>query len=83
MNAKMDGLLNPELLQQYAIVDREANLEEALQNSGGKVLSGGLISVKSNRDKAAKHGKKNEDQKSGKKRNKEGNGSKSNKKRKS
>ncbi|XP_027078262.1 RNA cytidine acetyltransferase 1 [Coffea arabica] len=82
MNAKMDGFLKPELLQQYAIVDREADFEHALQNGSGKVLPGGLISVKSHRDKAAKHGKKNDSQKSGKKRNKDDHGSKSNKKRK-
>lgn len=82
MNAKMDGFLKPELLQQYAIVDREADFEHALQNGSGKVLPGGLISVKSHRDKAAKHGKKNDTQKSGKKRNKDDHGSKSNKKRK-
>ncbi|CDP12880.1 unnamed protein product [Coffea canephora] len=82
MNAKMDGFLKPELLQQYAIVDREADFEHALQNGSGKVLPGGLISVKSHRDKAAKHGKKNDSQKGGKKRNKDDHGSKSNKKRK-
>lgn len=79
MNAKTDGLLNLELLQHYAIVDREADFEHALQNGSGKVLPGGLISVKSNRDMAPKHGKKNESQKSGKKRNKDDYGSKSNK----
>ncbi|CAI9112679.1 OLC1v1013156C2 [Oldenlandia corymbosa var. corymbosa] len=82
MNAKAGGLLDPERLQQYAIVDREADLEQALRSSGGKVRPGGLISVKSNRDKNTKHGKKNEDQTSGKKRIKEDRGSKSNKKRK-
>nr|GMD79002.1 RNA cytidine acetyltransferase 1 isoform X1 [Ipomoea batatas] len=53
MNAKMDGLLDPDLLQGYAIVDREADFENALQN-GGKVHPGGVISVKSNRNKADK-----------------------------
>ncbi|KAI8029766.1 RNA cytidine acetyltransferase 1 [Camellia lanceoleosa] len=84
MKAKMDGMLNPELLQQYAIADREADFEKALQNGGGKIASGGLISVKSSKKKAEKHGKQKEGHNSGKKRDKEdGSSSKSNKKRKS
>ncbi|CAL5368156.1 unnamed protein product [Camellia sinensis] len=84
MKAKMDGMLNPELLQQYAIADREADFEKALQNGGGKIASGGLISVKSSKKKAEKHGKHKEGHNSGKKRDKEdGGSSKSNKKRKS
>ncbi|GMP25539.1 hypothetical protein CsSME_00002359 [Camellia sinensis var. sinensis] len=84
MKAKMDGMLNPELLQQYAIADREADFEKALQNGGGKIASGGLISVKSSKKKAEKHGKQKEGHNSGKKRDKEdGGSSKSNKKRKS
>lgn len=69
----MDGLLDPDLLQGYAIVDREADFENALQN-GGKVLPGGVISVKSNRNKADKGQKgekkrsKNDPSKSSKKR---------------
>lgn len=84
MKAKMDGMLNPELLQQYAIADREADFEKALQNGGGKIASGGLISVKSGKKKVEKHGKQKEGHNSGKKRDKEdGGSSKSNKKRKS
>lgn len=84
MKAKMDGMLNPELLQQCAIADREADFEKALQNGGGKIASGGLISVKSSKKKAEKHGKQKEGHNSGKKRDKEdGGSSKSNKKRKS
>ncbi|KAL7230420.1 hypothetical protein ACSBR2_008828 [Camellia fascicularis] len=84
MKAKMDGMLNPELLQQYAIADREADFEKALQNGGGKIASGGLISVKSSKKKAEKHGKQKEGHNSGKKRDKEdGGSSESNKKRKS
>ncbi|KAF5960345.1 hypothetical protein HYC85_001554 [Camellia sinensis] len=84
MKAKMDGMLNPELLQQYAIADREADFEKALQNGGGKIASGGLISVKSSKKKAEKRGKQKEGHNSGKKRDKEdGGSSKSNKKRKS
>lgn len=57
----MEGTLDPGLLQQYAIVDREADFENALQNSGGKVLSGGLVSVKSSKTKVEKHGKQKDD----------------------
>lgn len=83
MKAKMmESSLNPELLQQYAIADREADFEKALQNGGGKVPSGGLISVKTNRNKAEKLGKQKESHKSGKRSNKEDGSSKSNKRRK-
>ncbi|KAJ9177703.1 hypothetical protein P3X46_012893 [Hevea brasiliensis] len=80
MKTKMEGMLNPELLQQYAIVDREGDFENALKN-GGKITSGGLISVKSSRTRVEKNGK-HDGHKNGKKR-KGDNGSKSNKKSKS
>ncbi|KAK8653530.1 hypothetical protein V6N13_127525 [Hibiscus sabdariffa] len=85
MKAEADGVLNPEFLQQYAIEGREADLENALGNGGEKVLSGGVISVKSSRSGVEKHGKRNESNKeSGKKRGKDNHGSKStSKKRKS
>ncbi|KAK8607016.1 hypothetical protein V6N13_052767 [Hibiscus sabdariffa] len=85
MKAEADGVLNPEFLQQYAIEGREADLENALGNGGEKVLSGGVISVKSSRSRVEKHGKQNESNKeSGKKRGKDSHGSKStSKKRKS
>ncbi|CAA0823552.1 UPF0202 protein [Striga hermonthica] len=83
MKSKLDGQLDPELLQQYAIVDKEADFESALQNGGGKVLSGGIISIKSsNRKVEKKHVKQSEMEKSGKKRSKHDRGSKSSKKRK-
>ena len=82
MRAKMESSLNPELLQQYAIADKEADFEKALQSGGGKLLSGGLISVKSGRNKAEKHGNQKEGHKNGKRGNKENGSSKSNKKRK-
>ncbi|CAH9071184.1 unnamed protein product [Cuscuta epithymum] len=76
MNAKVDdSLLDPERLQGYAIMDREDDFKNALQN-GGKVIPGGVISVKSNRRKVDK-GYKGE-----KKRNKNDFSSKSSKKRK-
>ncbi|KAF5727673.1 hypothetical protein HS088_TW22G01369 [Tripterygium wilfordii] len=78
MKPTTEGLLNPEFLQQYAIVDRDADFENALQN-GGKIPSGGLVSVKSNRKKQDKHEKQKEGHKSGKKRSND-RGSKSNKK---
>ena len=83
MKAKTDGLLNPEFLQQYAIEGREADLENALGNGGEKMLSGGVVSVKSSKSGAEKQGKQNESNKSGTKRGKDDRGSKSSKKRKS
>lgn len=56
MRTENVGWLNPELLQQYSIADREAGFEQALR-SCSTVSSGGLISVKSNRDKAVKNNK--------------------------
>ncbi|XP_009629176.1 RNA cytidine acetyltransferase 1-like [Nicotiana tomentosiformis] len=82
MKAKTEGLLDPELFQQFAIVDREADFENALQNGGGKIVPGGVISVKSNKSKSEKHSKP-ETEKSDKKRNKNHSGSKSHKKRRS
>ncbi|XP_062148759.1 RNA cytidine acetyltransferase 1 [Alnus glutinosa] len=80
--SETDGLLNPELLQQYAIGDREADFENALK-SRGKIPSGGLISLKSSKNKIEKHGNQKESQKSGKKRSKDDHRSKSNKKKRS
>ncbi|XP_065874113.1 RNA cytidine acetyltransferase 1 [Euphorbia lathyris] len=77
MRAKMDGMLDPELLQQYAIVDKEGEIDKALKN-GGNITAGSVISVKSSRSKAEKHERK-ESHKSGKKRKGES-GSKSYKK---
>ncbi|XP_048134806.1 RNA cytidine acetyltransferase 1-like isoform X3 [Rhodamnia argentea] len=82
MKTKTEGFLNPECLQQYAIVGRESDFEGALQN-GGKIASGGVISVKSSREKMEKHKKHKENQESGKKRGGNNPGSKSAKKRKS
>ncbi|KHG29055.1 hypothetical protein F383_12755 [Gossypium arboreum] len=77
MKGKSDGVLNLQLLQQFAIEGREGELENALENGGEKVLSGGVISVKSSRSEVQSN-------KSGKKRGKDEYGSKStSKKRKS
>ncbi|KAJ6419565.1 hypothetical protein OIU84_029633 [Salix udensis] len=80
MKSKMEGLLNTELLQQYAIVGGEEEFDDALQKHGGKINPGGVISVKSNRVKPEKH-EKQASGASGKKRGKEDHrGSRSNKK---
>ncbi|EXB24806.1 hypothetical protein L484_005185 [Morus notabilis] len=56
MKPDMEGVLDPEMLQQYAI---GANFDNALQNNDGKIPSGGLVSVKSSRSKTeSKGGKK-------------------------
>ena len=54
MKSGNEAMLDPELLQQYAIVDREGDFEKALQNGAGKVPASGLLSVKSNRPKKEK-----------------------------
>ncbi|KAL3613465.1 hypothetical protein CASFOL_042728 [Castilleja foliolosa] len=82
MKSKLQGSLNPDLLQQYAIADKEDGFKSALQNGGGKAISGSIISVKSNKTKAEKHTKQSENEKSDKKRSKHDHSSKSNKKRK-
>ncbi|XP_021758990.1 RNA cytidine acetyltransferase 1-like [Chenopodium quinoa] len=76
MKAKAEGLLDPELLQQFAV---EADFEKTL---GGKISSSGLVSVKSNKSKPEKKSRVS-DSKNEKKRSKDERGNKSNKKRKS
>ncbi|KAJ4715525.1 RNA cytidine acetyltransferase [Melia azedarach] len=83
MKTKMDGLLNPEFLQQYAIADKDAEFEKALQNGGGRLPTGSVISVKSSKTKVDKPVKQKESNQSGKKKGKDEHGSKSNRKRKS
>lgn len=75
--------LDPASLQQFAIVDREDDFEHALQNGGGKITSGGIISVKSSRNKMERHGVSKKSHQIEKKRSKNGQGSKFNKKKKS
>ena len=82
MKPDMEGVLDPELLQRYAIVDKDADFEKALQNGGGKIASGGLVTLKSSKSKMGKHGNQ-KDHTSGKKRGKSDYASKSNKKSKS
>ncbi|KAL5152610.1 RNA cytidine acetyltransferase 1 [Glycine soja] len=47
MKLKAEAPVTPELLQRYAIVEGESDLETVLQNNRGKIPIGGLISVKS------------------------------------
>ncbi|KAJ4970584.1 hypothetical protein NE237_003683 [Protea cynaroides] len=82
MQAETENLLNPELLQQYAIVDRDADFENALPNGAGKIPSSGLISVKSTRNKMEKHEKQKESHDNKKKRGKDDSGFRLNKKKK-
>ncbi|XP_022132534.1 RNA cytidine acetyltransferase 2-like [Momordica charantia] len=81
MKMNNEGLLDVGMLQQYAIVDGEVDLAGALQSGGGKIPSGGVVSVKSNKTKAEKQGKRKEKDHSSKKRSKD-DGFKSNKKKK-
>ncbi|XP_061972312.1 RNA cytidine acetyltransferase 1-like isoform X2 [Populus nigra] len=64
---------------EHAIVGREEELENALQEHGGKIKPGGVVSAKPKGVKPDKHGKQ-ESGRSGGKRSKEDGGSKSNKK---
>lgn len=58
MRAKNEGMLDPVLLQQYAINDIDDELGKALKK-GGNVSASGLVSIKSNKTPAdSKHGKK-------------------------
>ncbi|KAF3440479.1 hypothetical protein FNV43_RR18763 [Rhamnella rubrinervis] len=74
---------DPASLQQFAIMDRDEDFERALQNGGSKITSGGIVSVKSSRNKMESHGVSKKSHKIEKKRSKYGQGSKLNKKRKS
>ncbi|TKY60362.1 N-acetyltransferase protein [Spatholobus suberectus] len=71
MKSKAEALFTPELLQQYAIEDGgESGFENILQNNGGKIPTGGLISVKSSRS-VVKPEKEKGSHKSDKKRSKD------------
>ncbi|KAH0452600.1 hypothetical protein IEQ34_019899 [Dendrobium chrysotoxum] len=77
MKADNEGILKPELLQRYAIVDRESDFEKALQSGAGKVPFSGLVSVKSSKLKM-----ENGVHKAAKKKRKENNAERSNSKKK-
>lgn len=81
MKMNNEGLLDVGTLQQYAIVEGEVDFAGALQSGGGKVPSGGVVSIKSNKTKAEKQGKRKDKDQSSKKRSKD-DGFKSNKKKK-
>ncbi|XP_027365798.1 RNA cytidine acetyltransferase 1 isoform X1 [Abrus precatorius] len=70
MKSKAETLFTPELLQQYAIEDGEPGFDNVLQNNGGKIPTGGLISVKSSRS-VVKPEKEKGSHKSDKKRSKD------------
>jgi len=82
MKSKAESLFTPDLFQQYAIEDGDSGLQTVLQNNDGKIPTGGLISVKSNRS-AMKPEKVKESGKSDKKRSKDNSNHKSSKKRRS
>ncbi|KAK7358902.1 hypothetical protein VNO77_00843 [Canavalia gladiata] len=82
MKSKTEALFTPELLQQYAIEDGESGFENVLQNNGGKIPTGGLISMKSSRN-AVKPEKEKVSHKSDKKRSKDNHSHKSSKKKRS
>ena len=65
MNESLEDTLNLEQLQQYAILGRETDFEEALQNGDGKISKSGLISVKAGVKEISK-GKDKEDTRHGK-----------------
>jgi N-acetyltransferase 10 len=81
MKSKSESLFAPESLQRFAIEDGESSFDNALQNTGGKIPTGGLISMKSNR-KIIKSEKENGSHKSDKKRHMDNNSHKSGKKEK-
>jgi N-acetyltransferase 10 len=58
MRAKNEGMLDPELLQQYAINDIDDELGKTLKK-GGKASASGLVSIKSKKTPAdGKHKKR-------------------------
>ncbi|KAG6541499.1 hypothetical protein Mapa_017096 [Marchantia paleacea] len=67
MTEKMESLLQPENLQQFAISGREADFDDALKKGGGKLPKSGFLSVKGTKEqpkekvmeKKDKVGKKN------------------------
>ncbi|KAK7318525.1 hypothetical protein RJT34_03228 [Clitoria ternatea] len=82
MKSKSESLFPPELLQQYAIQDGESGLEDVLQNNGGQIPTGGLISVKSSKS-LVKSEKEKGSRKSDKRRSKDNHSHKSSKRKKS
>ncbi|KAI4345160.1 hypothetical protein L6164_012312 [Bauhinia variegata] len=82
MKLKNEGHFTPELLQQYAIADGEADFETMLQNNGGKIPTSGLVGVVSSGSNA-KPEKEKGSGKSDKKRSKHSHDNKSSKRKKS
>ncbi|KAJ4768261.1 RNA cytidine acetyltransferase [Rhynchospora pubera] len=83
MRARNEGLLDPELLQQYAINDVDDEFGKALKK-GGNVSASGLVSIKSNKTLSdSKHWKKHKESASSSKRKVKHGDKSSSKKRKS
>ena len=78
MKSKTEALFAPEMIQQYAIQDGESGLENLLQNNGGKIPTGGLVSVKSSKS-VVKPEKEKRSHKTDKKREKDKHSNKSSK----
>ncbi|KAL2342979.1 hypothetical protein Fmac_004264 [Flemingia macrophylla] len=81
MKSKAEALFTPESLQQYAFEDGDSGFENVLQNNGGKIPTGGLISVKSSRS-VVKPEKEKGSHKSDKRRSKDNHNHKSGKRKK-
>lgn len=54
MKSKGDDGLNPDLLQQYAIIDKNADFQNVLPKVARKLRSGDLVSIKSRKKKTGK-----------------------------
>ncbi|KAL1326891.1 hypothetical protein HN51_037015 [Arachis hypogaea] len=78
MKSKTEALFAPDMIQQYAIQDGESSLENLLQNNGGKIPTGGLVSVKSSKS-VVKPEKEKRSHKTDKKREKDKHSNKSSK----
>ncbi|OAE26338.1 hypothetical protein AXG93_4324s1040 [Marchantia polymorpha subsp. ruderalis] len=70
MMEKMESLLQPENLQQFAISGREADFDEALKKGGGKLPKSGFLSVKGTKEQPKEKAKEQKDK--GGKKNKRG-----------
>ncbi|KAJ1412894.1 tRN [Sesbania bispinosa] len=82
MKSQAETLFTPELLQQYAIEGEESDFQAALQHYGGKIPTGAIVSVKSNKSGVKREKEKGSD-KSNKKRGKDNHNHKSSKRKRS
>ncbi|XP_027368437.1 RNA cytidine acetyltransferase 1-like [Abrus precatorius] len=65
MKSKQEAVFAPEMLQQYAIQDGESGLKNIIENNGGKIPTGGLISVRSSKNVVPPKGSHKKDKKQG------------------